>query len=353
MLFKIATIAALVSSAAAHMALCDPCPRFSANCVQKYPLPAGVSDYDYSIKNPIPYDGPLTKSDIPWPESATTWTAGQPVTVKFQPGGAAHGGGHCQFSISMDNGKTSAVVHEVLRYCFFNGPSSSNTAEVLEYTFTLPADVPNSDSAVLSWTFVNSHGNREYYSNQANVKIVGSTSKSYTGRQTVVANHAGYPTIPEFGGNYDTGLELYQNAPNVTITPSGYTANNSPPPASSKPAEAASSSAFEYSAASESPAYSAVPSNAAATPAPVIHNAVAIPAVNTADESPSSTAPQTEQTSAAQGSSDECAPGEIKCNDDGSGFRICTWGKWGDGFTCGQGSVCKTSEQNSVYCGWA
>ncbi|KAJ2481596.1 hypothetical protein IWW56_001614 [Coemansia sp. RSA 2131] len=221
MLFKVAILAALISSVAGHMAMSEPCPRFSPNCANKPPLPAGVSDYDYSIKSPVPYDGPLMKSDIPWPESATTWTAGQPATVKFQPGGAAHGGGHCQFSISYDNGKTAAVVHEVLQHCFFSGASGGNGADIFEYTFPLPATMPSSDNALLIWTWVNAVGNREFYANSATLKIVGGTGNSYTGKQMTIANHAGYETIPEFSGNYATGLQLYTNAPNITITASG------------------------------------------------------------------------------------------------------------------------------------
>ncbi|KAJ2818632.1 hypothetical protein IWW50_005749, partial [Coemansia erecta] len=240
MLFNLATVAALAGSAVAHMALSDPCPRFSSNCAKSYPLPAGVG-YDYDIKSPIPYDGSLMKSTVRWPEAAPTWTAGQPVTVKFQSGGAVHGGGHCQFSISYDNGKTSAVVHEELRYCFVNGPSSSNSAEVLEYTFTLPADLPSSDSVVFSWSWLNSIGAREFYRDDADVKIVGSSSSSYTGKQMTVVNHSGYPSVPEFAGNYDTGIDLYENAPQITISPSGSSAGTPSKPESS----AAASSNYE------------------------------------------------------------------------------------------------------------
>ncbi|KAJ2724107.1 hypothetical protein H4S00_002349, partial [Coemansia sp. D1744] len=147
MLFKIASIAALASSIAAHMDITEPCSRFSPYCATRPPLPAGILDYDYSIDNPIPYNGSVFKSEIQWTKPVASWTAGQPVTIKFRPGGAAHSGGHCQFAISYDNGKTAAVVHKVMKYCFFNGPSDSNVADVLEYTFDLPADIPASSNA--------------------------------------------------------------------------------------------------------------------------------------------------------------------------------------------------------------
>ncbi|KAJ2497532.1 hypothetical protein GGH96_005025 [Coemansia sp. RSA 1972] len=347
MLFKIASVAALVSSAAAHMAMNEPCPRFSPNCATLPPLPAGQG-YDYNIKNPIDYDAPVFKSDTPWPQPVAAWTAGQPVTVGFQADGAAHGGGHCQFAISYDNGKTAAIVHKVMEHCFFNGPSDGNSAQVLQYTFTLPADVPAASNAQFIWIWNNAIGNRELYTGIADISIANSGgSNSYTGKSAIYPNHAGYPAIPEFGGDYTTGLSLYDNAPNVTVTSSGYTADSPSDqiPTSSKSSEPSSSDSSET--LSESPK---------APVLPVIHNADVNLSSSMDSETPSSTAPSARPTS-GQGTDDECEsgecePGTLKCNDDGSGFRICTWGRWGDGFTCSQGTVCKVSDLNSVYCGW-
>ncbi|KAJ1852275.1 hypothetical protein GGH12_005438 [Coemansia sp. RSA 1822] len=331
----------------------EPCPRFSPNCATKPTLPAGQG-YDYSIKNPIDYNAPVFKSEIPWPQPVASWTAGQPVTVKFQPDGAAHGGGHCQFAISYDNGKTAAIVHKVMKHCFFNGPSDGNAAEVLQYTFNLPADVPASSKAQFIWIWTNAIGNRELYTGIADISIANpGGSTSYTGKSAIYPNHKGYETIPAFGGDYTTGLSLYDNAPNVTISSSGYAAEQpskytaeQPPkekPTTSKSSEPSSSdSTFEYSSVSPSPKAPALP---------VIHNAAVQPSTSTDSETPSSTAPSAKPTS-NQSTSGECEPGTLQCNDDGSGFRICTWGRWSDGFTCAQGTVCKTSDLNSVYCGW-
>ncbi|KAJ2534901.1 hypothetical protein IWW35_006860, partial [Coemansia sp. RSA 1878] len=164
-------------------------------------------------------------SDVPWPQPVASWTAGQPVTVGFQADGAAHGGGHCQFAISYDNGKTAAIVHKVMEHCFFNDPLDSNTAEVLEYTFMLPANVPASSNAQFIWIWTNAVGYRELYTGIADITITNSGgSNSYTGKSAIYPNHAGYDTIPAFNGDYTTGLSLYDNAPNVTITSSGYIA---------------------------------------------------------------------------------------------------------------------------------
>ncbi|KAJ2530618.1 hypothetical protein GGH20_001789 [Coemansia sp. RSA 1937] len=252
MLFKIASVAALVSSVAAHMAMNEPCPRFSPNCATLPQLPAGQS-YNHNIKDPIAYDGPVFMSDVPWPQPVASWTAGQPVTVGFQADGAAHGGGHCQFAISYNNGKTAAIVHKVMEHCFFNDPLDSNTAEVLEYTFMLPANVPASSNAQFIWIWTNAVGYRELYTGIADITITNSGgSKSYTGKSAIYPNHAGYDTIPEFGGDYTTGLSLYDNAPNVTITSSGYIAEqlSNKKPILSRISEPSSSNSSETSSAS-------------------------------------------------------------------------------------------------------
>ncbi|KAJ2315606.1 hypothetical protein IWW54_000155 [Coemansia sp. RSA 2705] len=330
------------------MALIDPCPRFSPNCTTKCQLPDGVN-YDYNIKSPIPYDGPLTKTDTPWPKPVATWTAGEDVTIKFDPSGASHGGGSLALGASYDGGKTSVMVFQRLRYAFHSGPSSSNPPEITEYTFKLPADLPSSDSAVFSLVWYNRLGQREYYRNDLDIKIVGSSSKSYTGPELVIANHAGYPTIPE-SDDYDigTGVSLFENAKKITIHADGGSGDagasepESQPKSSPAPASPLASAVYEVS--SPSPSSSSCTSSTA-TPPPASSGYSAMNA-------PQSVAPGTAPASDTSNSSDECTPGELKCNDDQSGFRTCTWGKWGNGFNCGTGTVCKTSEANVVYCGW-
>ncbi|KAJ1719565.1 hypothetical protein LPJ61_006286, partial [Coemansia biformis] len=173
-------------------------------------LPPG-QQLDYSINSPIGNAGndspmPLCKYSTPWPTPAAKWAAGQSITVSFVPGGISHSGGHCEFSMSYDGGKTFAVIHQELRYCFVGSKPSGTTNVVTQssYTFNLPKDLPSSDKAIFAWSWVNASGNREFYMNCADVAISG-TSKSYTGKEMTIANYKGYPTIPEFAGNYDTG----------------------------------------------------------------------------------------------------------------------------------------------------
>ncbi|KAJ1663946.1 hypothetical protein EV178_004568 [Coemansia sp. RSA 1646] len=348
MLLKFSAIAAaLVASVSAHMTMTDPCPRFNPWCVNKpTTLPAGAS-WDYNIKNPIDPSSPvLCKSNTPWPSPVATWTAGQSVTVQFLQNNAAHGGGHAQFSVSYDGGKTFAVVYEVLKYFFFNGPSTSNSPEVLQYTFTLPKELPNSDSVVFAWSWVNAIGNREFYMNCADVAITGSSSSSYTGKKMVIADHDNYPTIPAFNGNYDTGLNYYEDAPMVTVSPSGSSSGGNGT-YSATPVAAETTTPAVYEATTSSAVYETT------SVAPVAHmvqsesspvgeeapvsSAPAAPEPTTDDSAPEPTtdAPAVESTTDGgsapesttdEGSSASCTHGTLACTSDGAGYQACVWG---------------------------
>ncbi|KAJ2708923.1 hypothetical protein H4R19_004504 [Coemansia spiralis] len=243
--------AALAGLAAAHVSIISPCPRFSPlgeNCPA---IPAGeVADTgDHAINGPISSvqlgkTMPLCRHTTPFATPAARWTAGQAVSIKFNPSAAIHSGGHCEFSMSYDGGNTFAVIHKELQYCFLGAKPSSltNTASILEYTINLPRDLPSSDKAVFAWTWVNASGNREFYMNCVDVAITGGTSQSYTGSKMVIANYPGYPTIPEFNGDYNTGMEHYTGAPNVTVSPGG-THNLAPPPSAAYGTSQASAAA--------------------------------------------------------------------------------------------------------------
>ncbi|KAI8323247.1 hypothetical protein GQ54DRAFT_248188, partial [Martensiomyces pterosporus] len=211
-----------VAAALAHMEITAPCPRYSSKCATQPALPPGQT-IDYNLNTPIGSNGdvlaPFCKHTTPWPKVTETWTAGQSVTVQFAPGGATHSGGHCEFSVSYDGGSTYVVLHQELRYCFFNAPpSSGGTDSVRSYTFTLPSNLPGTDHAIFAWTWVNAVGNREFYNNCGDIAIKGAAG-SYTGKKMTIANYgSNYPTIPEFLGNYDTGLQYYTNSVQVTVT---------------------------------------------------------------------------------------------------------------------------------------
>ncbi|KAJ1950729.1 hypothetical protein EC988_004279 [Linderina pennispora] len=165
---------------------------------------------------------PICRYSQTYSKPTETWNSGSSVTINFlQDDVTGHYGGHCEFSISYDGGKTFVVLKQVLKHCFYNGPSNSDVPQVFNYSVDLPANLPGSNKAVFAWTWVNASGNREYYMNCADIAIVGGAG-SFTGKQMTIANYPGYPTIPEFLGNYNTGLQYYTNGTQVTVSGPGY-----------------------------------------------------------------------------------------------------------------------------------
>ncbi|KAJ1731102.1 hypothetical protein LPJ72_004123 [Coemansia sp. Benny D160-2] len=307
---------ALAAFVSAHMTMTDPCPRASANCVK----PAGTAPTSGIwntgiIKSPIdPATPDFCKTQMKWSQPAATWTAGQSVTVQFLQNPAAHSGGHAQFSLSYDGGKTFVVVYQVLKYFFFKGPAKgNNNPEVLSYTFTLPKDLPSSDSAVFSWSWVNASGNREFYQNCADVVIKGTGSKSYTGKKMVIANINGYPTIPEMTEDYNIGVDLYNKADSVTVTGSG-----------------SSSSSSGNNAPKDNP--DNIPSSTAAAPAP--------------------TPTQTPAASTSNNNSGGCTHGAMNCASGSTGYEVCVWGTKTP-MPCAPGTACKANGAGSILCDFA
>jgi hypothetical protein len=98
-------------------------------------------------------------------ESTATFAPGGDYNFTVA-GGADHGGGSCQVSLSYDGGKTFKVIQSIIGGC----PQSSS------YPFKIPADAPEGD-AIWAWTWNNKIGNRELYMNCATVTIGGGGAK--------------------------------------------------------------------------------------------------------------------------------------------------------------------------------
>ncbi|ORX66634.1 hypothetical protein DL89DRAFT_65749 [Linderina pennispora] len=334
MLFKTtAAFLALTVAALGHMQINYPCPRYSPHCATTPALPAGES-VDYNLANPIGSNGtvlaPLCHYTTPWPTNVATWTAGQTVTVQFYPSGATHTGGHCEFSISYDGGKTFVVLHQELQYCFYTAPPSAGGVNtVRSYTFTLPSNLPGSDHALFAWSWVNASGNREFYNDCADITIVGAAG-SYTGKQMTIANYGpGYPAIPEFLGNYNTGLEYYtSNTTSVTVTGPGSTGGGSGTTTTSAVATTTTSAA--PSTTTTIAPTSSAPKTTTATSAP--------PTTTTTSAAPTTTS-----------GSGSCTSGNYQCTSDKSSFQICDNGVWTVPISCGSGLSCVQSGA-SIYC---
>ncbi|KAK0727664.1 extracellular protein, partial [Lasiosphaeria miniovina] len=161
---------ALASVASAHMEMSYPPPLKS-----KF-NPSSGSNVDYSMTSPLHADGSdypckgyLSLLGTPTGAPVASWTAGESHNMTIV-GGAVHGGGSCQASVSVDGGKTFRVVHSYVGGC----PSGASSS----FAFQLPADVPASKAGIFAWTWNNNLGNREMYMNCAIVDIAGGSGGS-------------------------------------------------------------------------------------------------------------------------------------------------------------------------------
>ncbi|KAJ3021215.1 hypothetical protein HKX48_008981 [Thoreauomyces humboldtii] len=195
-----------LSGVQAHMRMSNPTPRGNVS------PPVGVPDFDLVS----PLDGaarPFPCGGKPAGPSVQTVAPGSTIPVSIV-GGASHGGGHCQFSLSTD-GKNFAVVKQVVRTCLATGPESFS----VQVPDTFPAG-----PAVLAWSWINAIGNREYYMNCADVTVGKGSANvpgSFTAPRLLEANLPGRPTIPEMINGADDGRSLFATTGVVTVGVAG------------------------------------------------------------------------------------------------------------------------------------
>ncbi|KAF9932971.1 hypothetical protein BGZ75_001832 [Mortierella antarctica] len=223
MIFKtsiLATAAACLAllavspSAEAHSGLSKPCPRYGS--FKGCPAPPKGQSVDYNINSPIGVHGrkdqPLCKHTVR-ATSAPTYSAGQTIKTEYSVG-ASHGGGHCQWALSYDNGKTWIVIKTVIRDCLRGvkggAPYSVNVQ--------IPKNAPSGDRVIFQWLWNNAIGNRELYSNCADIKIKGKNGGQLKGVAPLIANYGKSVLIPEFPNPKDKdGREHFAKRKSVTI----------------------------------------------------------------------------------------------------------------------------------------
>lgn len=169
----------LLTGVLSHMQMQEPSPLRDPHSDR------AAEPKDYNILTPLHSDG----SDFPckgyqWNTlltSVATYNAGQTYQMRLM-GGATHGGGSCQISLSCDMGKHFKVLKSMEGGC----PLEDT------YNFTIPSDAETAQ-CFLAWTWYvfflssrhiltrgrfNKVGNREMYMNCAVVDIFGSSSSS-------------------------------------------------------------------------------------------------------------------------------------------------------------------------------
>ncbi|KAJ1781476.1 hypothetical protein LPJ59_007044 [Coemansia sp. RSA 2399] len=184
----------------------------------------------------------------------------------------------------------------------------------------------------------------------------------------VIADHNGYPTIPEFNGDYTTGLSYYENAPSVTVSPSGSSTSSgngtySAAPAASSSANYEASSAVTpigYAAQGASSAdveeavVSSAPAAVSSAPAAVSSAPAVVEPATAVDDSGAGSDDDDDSESGSDGSSSssECTHGTMACTADGSGYQTCVWGTWSVVINCPTETLCKPFN-GSILCDWA
>lgn len=159
---------ALAVAASAHVHMASPPPLRA----QENP---NVVNIDYSINDPLNPDGsnfPCKGYHLDTAEmgSVADYAPGSSQKVSFAEGGAGHNGGSCQVSISVDGGNTFKVIRSFMGGCpvIADGNGGSSPSPGLD--FTIPKDTP-AGPALLSWSWNNRVGNREFYQNCASVTV--------------------------------------------------------------------------------------------------------------------------------------------------------------------------------------
>ncbi|KAK4104752.1 lytic polysaccharide monooxygenase [Parathielavia hyrcaniae] len=165
----IAAAGLLATVSQAHMVMRLPAP-YDTPAIDNGPIQPDGSDYPCKNAGGVDYTGTAAKME-----------KGSKQKLAFT-GGATHGGGSCQVSLTYDNPPTAnsvfKVIHSIHGGCpirAHEGNFNSQDPTVTppdEYEFEIPDGIP-SGNATLAWTWLNKVGNREFYMNCAPVDIAG------------------------------------------------------------------------------------------------------------------------------------------------------------------------------------
>ncbi|KAF1978212.1 putative endoglucanase, partial [Bimuria novae-zelandiae CBS 107.79] len=134
---------------------------------------------DYNILTPLHADGSdfackLYQSNTPL-TSVATYEAGKTYPLRLK-GGATHGGGSCQVSLSCDYERFKVIKS-----------MEGGCPEQKEWEFRVPEEVETREKCLLAWSWFNRVGNREMYMNCAVVDLVGAETSA--SRQAALARY--------------------------------------------------------------------------------------------------------------------------------------------------------------------
>jgi len=163
----------------AHMIMVTPKPfELSNTGTENFPLDHFGADFPCKLGN--------AKFNVQG--ARDTMPQGSTQKLSFK-GGATHGGGSCQVSLSADLQPTKnsqfKVIHSIIGGCpARNTPGNlgneAGAADPDTYQFTIPKDLAAGDYT-LAWTWFNHVGNQEMYMNCAPVTVTGGSGGSGNG----------------------------------------------------------------------------------------------------------------------------------------------------------------------------
>jgi hypothetical protein len=191
----VAACALLASSVNAHMVITSPVP-YGQDSLSNAPLEPDGSDFPCKQRDGVYDMGTMNEMKV-----------GMPQTLSFK-GGASHGGGSCQLSVTMDekpdkNSKWK-VIHSIIGSCpngaAGNADGSPNYNGNPTFEYTMPKGMPNG-KYTMAWTWFNKIGNREMYMNCAPIHVSGGAD-----------NNDVLDTLPDmFVANIGNGCEVCEN----------------------------------------------------------------------------------------------------------------------------------------------
>ena len=350
-------LAACLAFTEGHMMMRTPVPYGKAT-LNNSPLSATGEDFPCKQRAGV-YDPPSQPNIM---------AIGEPQTLNFI-GGATHGGGSCQVSLTTDKEPTKdskwQVIHSIEGGCPANvdGNLSDDAAGTGadEFQFTIPAAFKPGEYT-LAWTWFNKIGQREMYMNCAPITVTGpkkkryapSTSESVAKRdgdfptmaianiglntcKTDPANGIYYPikfgqpgaSVQRIGDNFmpmvGEGCE-FASVGNTTASTGGDAAT----PTSSGPVASSPAGGAAPSVTVTPPAESGSASGSFATPAAGSNGTGGT--ATSSDSDPSTGSASTTTTGGSAGAATEntaCTQeGATQCAGDGNSYTICASGQW-------------------------
>ncbi|KAL0253089.1 hypothetical protein SLS55_010540 [Diplodia seriata] len=354
-------------------------PLASAHMYMLHPTPFTLDQYDADR-------GPLSAGQYPckfhdyqnW-DSPTTLATGEAQTLELE-GGAPHGGGSCQISITLDESPTADSVFKVIHSMVGSCPL------ITTWNFTVPESVP-SGRAVFAWTwFSEQAGGPEMYMNCAPVEITGGADDDSAFSKLPNMLQANYDGAPEgcskssAGGNFDllfpdpgesveTNFRAMLVEPSYAVdtstfyacgktrTPWTISSEGATPTMSSSASAAAANAGGVFAEGGAASASDATPTAPSATVSATATAAAASgspsPGNNAAEPTPTAAQPVS-ATGDSQTACKSAKDGDLVCNGT-SQFGFCNWGKvvWqavADGTVCENGTIkaAKTARDHMI-----